>query len=352
MKVQKRYQEELLEWKERLYQLRARYRDTPPGFHTSQEEAQVVKRLKRERQEYQKQSRYCFAASYCPTEECFVGRQGYLARMEEMFRRENGPVILYGIGGIGKTALAREYIRKHAKQYDTVLFLSYNIGFQELICDDFQLPIENLRFTTEKYESKSRYFAEKMNVIAELARSTKVLLVIDDCNRRRDARLREVFSLPCDILVTTRTDPSCWGDFSAICVKELETEEEWKQFLRAYHQGEFTAEERKRIRDYRLRVKGHTLLMQLCLRGLETGVEMPEKVATDSAGTVRNAGAGNPAGSVPGNFTGIIAGTGLPGGISADRTGKEPGRQPGGGDAYTAPGDCGGGPQSVFPFHG
>ena len=120
-----------------------------------------------------------------------------------------------------------------------------------------------------------------MNVIAELARSTKVLLVIDDCNRRRDARLREVFSLPCDILVTTRTDPSCWGDFSAICVKELETEEEWKQFLRAYHQGEFTAEERKRIRDYRLRVKGHTLLMQLCLRGLETGVEMPEKVAKD-----------------------------------------------------------------------
>ena len=281
MKVQKRYQEELLEWKERLYQLRARYRDTPPGFHTSQEEAQVVKRLKRERQEYQKQSRYRFAASYCPTEECFVGRQGYLARMEEMLRRENGPVILYGIGGIGKTALAREYIRKHAKQYDTVLFLSYNIGFQELICDDFQLPIENLRFTTEKYESKSRYFAEKMNVIAELARSTKVLLVIDDCNRRRDARLREVFSLPCDILVTTRTDPSCWGDFSAICVKELETEEEWKQFLRAYHQGEFTAEERKRIRDYRLRVKGHTLLMQLCLRGLETGVEMPEKVAKD-----------------------------------------------------------------------
>lgn len=281
MKVQKRYQEELLEWKERLYQLRARYRDTPPGFHTSQEEAQVVKRLKWERQEYQKQSCYRLGNSYRPTEECFVGRQSYLLRMEEMIGRKNGPVILYGIGGIGKTALAREYIRRHAPEYDTILFLPYNIGFQELICDDFQLPIENLRYTTEKYEKKSRYFTEKLNILSQIARKTKVLMVIDDCNRRRDARLREVFSLPCDILVTTRMDPSYWGAYSGICVKELETEEEWRQFIRAYHQGDFTPEEQKRVLDYRLRVKGHTLLMQLCLRGMETGVEMPEKVAKD-----------------------------------------------------------------------
>ena len=72
-----------------------------------------------------------------------MGREGYLEEIQRRFQEWESPVVLYGIGGIGKTALARAYIRKHRQDYDAVLFLSCQADLKSVICDDCQLPIVN-----------------------------------------------------------------------------------------------------------------------------------------------------------------------------------------------------------------
>ena len=94
-------------------------------------------------------------------QECFVGRERYLTRIEEILAEKSGPAVLYGIGGIGKTAIARAYVRRHQEEYDSVLFLSCDIGFSPLLCDDIRVAVSNLHYSKDKYGSKKQYFKEK-----------------------------------------------------------------------------------------------------------------------------------------------------------------------------------------------
>ena len=55
---------------------------------------------------------------------CFVGRQDDLEEINELLAK-NQLVFLSGIGGIGKTELAKQYAYRHRAQYDTVVFAVY-----------------------------------------------------------------------------------------------------------------------------------------------------------------------------------------------------------------------------------
>ena len=233
--------DEFWEWRERLFLLRGKYKDTPPGFRSDEEALREWERFIREKEEYAARNRHRIQASYCPPEEPFVGREGYLEEIQRRFQEWESPVVLYGIGGIGKTALARAYIRKHRQDYDAVLFLS---------CQD-------------------------------IAGETRLLLVFDDCNMDRDAKMATVFSLPCHILVTTRMDPSVWGAYKGIRIRELETDKEWAQFVGAYQDRKLTPEEIKAILEYREQVNGHTLFMMMRVRGIEIQGDLLDTVARD-----------------------------------------------------------------------
>lgn len=279
---------ELLSWQERQFTLREKYSGTPAGFTDSSAQRHAALALEEARKEYERRKRHTFVTSYEPGEEPFAGRRTYLKRIGEAVERKKGPVILYGIGGIGKTALARAYVRtvqQSGHPFDTVLFLSYNGSMEALICDDNQLSISNLYYSKDKYGSKSGYFREKMKVLRKLAEAVRLLLIIDDCNIEKDRRMGEVFSLPCQIIVTTRVDPQVWQRelcfeaeedqkpalLTGILVRELETEGEWEEFFQLYQEHSFSEEEKEGLLRYRERVRGHTLFMMFKLRGIDAG---------------------------------------------------------------------------------
>lgn len=225
---------ENLEWQERLFRLRKKYRETPPGFREAEEEEKSLRDLRRIRKEYEERKKYRIRSGYRALQECFVGRERYLTRIEEILAEKSGPAVLYGIGGIGKTAIARAYVRRHQEEYDFVLFLSCDIGFSPLFCDDIRVAVSNLHYSKDKYGSKKQYFKEKMKALTEIGEESRFLLVLDDCNREADPYMEQIFALPCDILVTTRVDPAMWGVAGGIPVTELEPGREWEEFVRAY----------------------------------------------------------------------------------------------------------------------
>ncbi len=262
---------ELLRWQERQFFFRKKYADTPPGFQNEEEQKQEEIWLEEANKEYEKWNTFYLIEKYQPTAERFVGRERQLKMMQELLESGRSPVILYGIGGIGKTALVREYIRRHAEEFDNIIFLHYQFGMQMLICDDCQLAVANLEYSQDKYGSKSAYFKEKIRVLEEIAQKEKLLLVIDDCNVESDPKMRQVFALPCDILVTSRRNPSAWGNYEGIHVRELETEEEWREFIRAYQSRDLSKIEEQKIMEYCRKVHGHTLSVMTRLCALELG---------------------------------------------------------------------------------
>lgn len=107
---------ELLEWKKGMLELRRKYRDTPPGFQDDRTEQAYLDKFSEEQEAYRKKREHYLEAFWESKEEPFAGREPYLKRIWEIFRLEKGPAVLYGIGGIGKTAIARAYALRFRKE--------------------------------------------------------------------------------------------------------------------------------------------------------------------------------------------------------------------------------------------
>lgn len=276
MKKKRDMERELLEWRKQLFELRKKYRDTPPGFQNDMEEQACLEKLCREQEEYRKKREHCLEDFWEPKEELFAGREAYLEQIQDIFRQGKGPAVLYGMGGIGKTAIARAYALRCRKEYDGVVFLSCSGDFQMVFGDDVRLPISNLRYSQDKYGGKGRYIREKLKILGRIGEKQRLLLILDDCNMEQDRYMKRVFSLPFHILVTTRRDPAFWGGCSGVPVGELEPEE-WEKFVRLYWGKEPEEEAWKEFSSYWKQVGGHTLLMMLRLRGMKAEGRMGKR---------------------------------------------------------------------------
>ena len=146
MEKKKNYEQELLEWQWEQIKLRKKYRTTPPGFQDKEMEHRVVWRWKEDVARFRKKCRHTLISSEIFSKEPFAGRDEELLLIKKSLEEQSGPVVLYGIGGIGKSALAREYIRRYGRPYDHILYLSFQTTLQNLISDDFDVCISNLQY--------------------------------------------------------------------------------------------------------------------------------------------------------------------------------------------------------------
>lgn len=270
------YEKEYIRWKNDQLRLRKKYRDTPAGFTDKTAEEEMAAELEEAEARYRKRCTYEILSEYQPKEELFVGREKYLRLIGEKLQR--GPVILYGIGGVGKSALAREYIRRCGMKYDHIIFLACRDDLRRAVCDDERLRISNLYYSERKYGSMLNYFKKKMDVLRTIAEEKRLLILIDDLNRTAERDRKAVFSLPCDILVTTRICPDIWGDHEEIRIKGLEEGEECERFIHAYQIGETMTEEMQaKLTSYSRTIQGHTLRLMFKIREVTGGTSEEEE---------------------------------------------------------------------------
>ncbi|MDY3918068.1 MAG: tetratricopeptide repeat protein [Candidatus Limivivens sp.] len=265
MKEGKEIEKKNLEWRKNQIQLRKSYADTPAGFQNEEAENTARSQLQSDWEVWKEKQHHGLLSEYHPEEEIFVGRERELEQISNTMEEKKRPVILYGIGGIGKSALAREWIRRNQDGYRHILELKFGQSFTETICSDEILPIANLKYRKEQYGSEKRYFRIKKNLLEECVKKEKTLILVDGCNVVLDRYREKVFSLPCDFLVTTRIDPVLWDGSDGIYVGALEQEEEWKAFAQAYA-GVMEEETYREFLAQRDSFQGHTLRMILQIR--------------------------------------------------------------------------------------
>lgn len=195
-----------------------------------------------------------YLISNLPTSlQVFLGREEELRSIESALRKRIA--IVQGVGGIGKTELAKQYARLHSKEYQAVIFSQYNGSVEETLED---IPIQNFYRSEEKRETLRRLM------------NTNVLWVIDgfDSNETGDIRLLE--ELECDIIITSRRT---WDELIAgatLAVHALSTEEQLQLFETSLGRS-LSDIERTDVTEILHYIEGYTLLIPLLAKQLRKG---------------------------------------------------------------------------------
>lgn len=133
----------------------------------------------------------------------FVGRKDELKKVDELLNQNSMLLLLNGIGGIGKSALAFYYLNQHKENFDYYGFVQVN--------EDIKLSLASALSTSLdlKSEKIDDLFAEIMKKLQNL--EGKKLLIIDDV-KEMDNQLDEMNTLMTlknsgfQILFTSRED--------------------------------------------------------------------------------------------------------------------------------------------------
>lgn len=169
-------------------------------YQTAEELAEQFARL----EELTRPDRPYLVSSLPTVSAFFTGRDEEMATIHEALT-ENNVLILSGIGGIGKSELAKHYALAYKETYHTVLFAPYLHDWTLLVTNDTYVPIAHCHRFEE--ESLASYYRRKMSVLTALC-DEHTLLIVDNLDSLNDDNLPALWTLNCKKIITTRLNLS------------------------------------------------------------------------------------------------------------------------------------------------
>lgn len=156
----------------------------------------------------------------------FIGREKELLQIHNSFVSGHRSVFLSGIGGIGKTVLAKQYAEKYRNNYDTICFGLYSDNTSTLLSDQSFIKIVH----GDAFNTTDERIRQLRTLVDE-----RTLLIIDNYEMNdSDDYFNSLLELDCKIIITSRSDLS--EQFSDnlssmhIPVSSLHNEECWQLF--------------------------------------------------------------------------------------------------------------------------
>ena len=201
----------------------------------------------------------------------FTGRD---SEIEEIHKRlqENNVLFLSGIGGIGKSELAKHYAKAYKDSYDAIIFAPFVNAIQMMIVDDNYVQIHN--FFQYPEEKPNEYFARKMRELAKLC-DERTLIIVDNFDTTEDENLDKLLALNCKLLITTRRDFSEIYDNSQL---DLGTLENPSEIFHEHYKKSLSDDERTCVDEIIEIICGHTMTVELLAKQMTAGRVKPEKM--------------------------------------------------------------------------
>ena len=133
----------------------------------------------------------------------FVGREAELKKIQECLAGVENKLLLVGMGGIGKSELAKMYLKQHADEYDVVLWVPFSGTLQKTLVNDSIFPISGLERSAYPEDTEEEYYLRKLRILKEIA-DRRVLIVVDNFDVKEDPELERFCSGTYGVIFTTR----------------------------------------------------------------------------------------------------------------------------------------------------
>ena len=193
----------------------------------------------------------------------FIGRQNELQEIEIQLS-DCHKLFIQGIGGIGKTELAKEYAARHKEKYTTILFLVFEHSLCETCINERMLRINGIsrqHISDGSLESDHDYFIRKIEKLQEIS-DEHTLIIIDNYDTDYDPDLEFVISGTYSVILTSRIKYSHLG-LPVLNVSELEKEHDQKALFQHYYNKEISENEQIKLVSLLKLLQGHTLAIEL-----------------------------------------------------------------------------------------
>lgn len=198
-------------------------------------------------------------SNFSNLESYFIGRKKELNLMKYQLLDRTNAVFLHGIGGIGKSQLAKEFANQYKDNFETIIFANYTGNLKSLIISDMEIPIAN--FTRFEDENDDSYYERKMRKLSEIV-SEKTLIIIDNFDVDEDENLNDLLKCNCKFIFTTRNDFSSYG-FNVIDINEIEEISLLREIFFHYYKRKYSVEDESIITSLIETVYGHTMTVEL-----------------------------------------------------------------------------------------
>lgn len=208
-----------------------------------------------------------------PALSSFVGRRGEMADIHRHLQ-EQSKLFLSGIGGIGKSELAKQYAHQFREAYDTVVFARCTDTLESMFSDDENVPIAHVSLyvgeTLPQYSRRKRDFWKSLC-------TERTLLIVDNLNDVEDPLLPELLKMNCRVLITTRADASQLGQ-PQLTVKALAVPGEIETVFQYSCRQELMEEDWPAVREMIRLVDGHTMAVDLLAKQMRAAGLTPAEL--------------------------------------------------------------------------
>lgn len=212
--------------------------------------------------------------------ETIIGRTEELERLRTSLCAGHATALVHGIGGIGKTTLARVYVARHWPDYKHIVWLT--VAAPQSIDYDPKQAAANEQFLLRDAFLRSAALRERLGVaqkveaaldnkdlngafqilLRRLGELEGCLLVLDNANDRGELQAirPDLKNLPLHVLVTSRARPQGW---TTIEVNELPLSQAIELFKEHYAHPSLATATKAELETLVKTLLYHTLLLEL-----------------------------------------------------------------------------------------
>ena len=215
-----------------------------------------------------------YLKSSCPEpQEFFVGRDNELRDIHSLLM-DSKILFLSGMGGIGKSELAKNYAKIYKDYYDVVVFVPYVSNLISAFGSDEVFPINNVfKYPEEKMDE---YCKRKFRKIKELC-DERTLIIVDNFDLTEDDMLEEILKFNCKILFTTRMDFSEYNRAQKV-IDAIEDKNVQMDIFKKYYTKELSDTDKLYVKEIIEIVAGHTMTIELLAKQMMAGRVKPDKM--------------------------------------------------------------------------